>query len=496
VPVSYFSVEGSACLEKVPSGGRIHVIGVCGVAMAQLAVVLAREGYRVSGSDKEFYDPMGSLLRSSKIELFQGYDGGHVGADVDLAIIGNAMFRDNPEVQILEKRGVPYSSFPQIVGESVIGDRHSIVVTGTHGKTTTTGLIASVLVKAGLDPSYFIGGMSEDLPDSLHIGQGKFSVVEGDEYHSAFYARVPKFNFYRARTCILNAIEFDHADIYPELADVVAAFRALLLGLPAGGRAICCTDFPHVRTLLQEVGPELACEIVTFGTREGVDYRLGAREQGRTEQVVHLESRRLGELDLTVPLMGEYNALNAIAGLASLVENGLEVDLVREHLRTARTVKRRQQVRFEGRGVTLIEDFAHHPTAVSVTVRAVREVYPDRKLWAVFEPRSNTSRRKVFQEEYEKAFEHADQVILADVGVESRMNQNVELIDVAELATILCRRGKPTRALPGATAIQETLLRELGGNDVVLLMSNGSFGGLPANLERALREKIESRDPA
>ena len=489
MPRSHFSVEGSASLNDVPPGGRIHVIGVCGVAMAQLAVTLAREGFRVSGSDKEYYDPMGSLLRFSNIELFEGYDPRNVASDLDLAIIGNAMFYDNPEVRTLEQRSVPYSSFPQIVGESVIGSRHSIVVAGTHGKTTTTGLIASVLTKAGLDPSYFIGGMSEDLPESLHIGRGEFAVVEGDEYHSAFYARVPKFTFYRARTCIVNAIEFDHADIYPELSDVIAAFRTLLLGLPAGGKAVCCTEFVHVRTLLDELRSRLACEVITFGAQRGADYRLVAREQGRTAQVVHIESRRLGTFTVTLPLMGEHNALNAIAGIASLVENGIDIELIREHLGTARSVKRRQQIRYEDRGVVLVEDFAHHPTAVSVTVRAVREVYPTRKLWAVFEPRSNTSRRKVFQEEYVNAFDDADQVILADVGGESRMNQNVDLINVEELATLISGRGKPARALPGAAAILETLLRELGGNDVVLLMSNGSFGGLPTDLERALRER-------
>ncbi|MBI4859533.1 MAG: hypothetical protein HY815_04635 [Candidatus Riflebacteria bacterium] len=459
MPRSHFTIEGSAALARVPAGGRIHVVGVSGVAMAQLAVELSRRGYVVSGSDKEFYDPMGSLLRATRVQLFTGYAATNAPAEVDLVVIANAMFYDNPEVQVVEQRDLPYTSFPQIVGEWLIGDRHSIVVAGTHGKTTTTGLIASVLHKAGTDPSYFIGGILDDLPDSLHVGQGRFAAVEGDEYHSAFWARVPKFVFYRSRTLVLNAIEFDHADIYPTLGDVVTAFCSLLTSLASDGVAICCTVFPQVRALLQEVGPGLSCRVVTFGTGERDDYRLVERVQRGATQIVRIESRRLGGLDVALPLMGEHNALNAMATVAALAENGFSPQLIREHLATARTVKRRQQVRLNGTGVVLIEDFAHHPTAVSVTVRAVREVYPDRKLWAVFEPRSNTSRRKVFQEEYERAFDCADQVILANVASKSRMNQDVEL---------------------------------MGDTDVVLLMSNGSFGGLPSKLEQALRSRRSS----
>lgn len=484
----YFAIEASSPLASVPAGGRIHIVGICGVAMAPLAVALSDMGYRVSGSDRQFYDPMGSLLRSADLDLHTGYDAGHVPPDVNLVVFANGMFRDNPEVLHVEAEGLPYCSFPELVGESVVGRRHGIVSCGTHGKTTTTAMIATVLHRLGRDPSHFVGGIAPSLPGSLHVGTGDFAVIEGDEYHTAFYARVPKFRFYRPRTAILNAIEFDHADLYPQVEDVIDEFRWLLRALPADGLALCCVDYPHVRNLLDELAPELACPICRFGWHESADYRILERTVHGFGQVVDCATPVSDRMHLELPVPGSYNALNGVACLAALVENGLSPREVAMALRGFRSVDRRQQIRFD-EGITLIEDFAHHPTAVAGTVRAVAEAFPHRKLWAIFEPRSNTSRRKVFEEAYCKAFEGAHQVILAMVEGESRMNEGVELLDVGELAARMHSEGTPTRALPDASAIESVLLREIGPTDVVLLMSNGSFDGLPANLEAALRRR-------
>lgn len=484
----FFSVDSSGSLEGLAPGSVIHVVGVCGVAMAPLAVALADMGHRVSGSDRQFYDPMGSLLRASAVRLLEGYDENHVPADADLVVFANGMFRDNPEVQEVRRRGLAYASFPEVVGQSVVGSRHAIVSCGTHGKTTTTAMIATVLHRLGLDPSHFVGGIVPGLPGSLHVGTGDFAVVEGDEYHTAFYARVPKFRFYRARTAIVNAIEFDHADLYPRVEDVIEEFRWLLRSLPADGLALVCVDYPHVRALVDEEGSSIAARVVRFGWHESADYRLVDRKVHGFGQVVELASPIHDGLHLELPVPGAYNALNGVACLAALVENGFSPREVAMALRGFRTVQRRQQVRFD-EGITLVEDFAHHPTAVAGTVRAVAEAFPGRSIWAVFEPRSNTSRRKVFEEPYRAAFAEAEHVLLADVRSESRMNDGVELLDVRELAAAMAAEGKDVRALPDPRSIEDLLLREVGPHDVVLLMSNGSFGDLPARLEAALRHR-------
>lgn len=488
---SWFSVEGASSLNVVPPGGRIHVVGVCGVAMAQLAVELAEQGYRVSGSDRQFYEPMGSVLRESAVETLEGYAAGHVPPDASLVVIANAMFADNPEVLAVAERRLPYSSFPQVLGDRVIGDRHAIVACGTHGKSTTSGLLAAMLRRLGEDPSWFVGGVCEDLPRSLHVGAGRFAVVEGDEYHSAFYARVPKFVFYKSRTAVLNAVEFDHADVYPTLEDVVAAFRGLIDGLPADGRLVACLDYPLIRRLIDESAATRRCPVVGFGVAPDAAYRVVARRQEGRLQELTLATPSHGTVTLRVPLIGAYNALNVAATVAALAENGFDPASLAPHLAAFRSVKRRQQVRVAQGPVILVEDFAHHPTAVAGTVRAVREAWPDRRLWAVFEPRSNTSRRKVFEEAYLTAFEGADEVVLADAGGgESRMNAGVELIDVTELASHIALRGTPARTLAGADAIEGHLLEHLGDHDVVVLMSNGAFGGLPARLEKLLSERV------
>jgi UDP-N-acetylmuramate: L-alanyl-gamma-D-glutamyl-meso-diaminopimelate ligase len=487
---SDFSIAATTPLSSLPKGGRIHVIGVSGVAMAQLAVELGRKGFLVSGSDKDFYEPMGSFLKNSAITLFKGYQEDNVPPSVDLVVIGNAVSYENPEVQAVEQRKLPYTCFPKVLQETIIAGKHSIVVTGTHGKSTTTALLASTLLKLGGDPSYFVGGIAQDLPMSLARGKGQWSVVEGDEYDSAFFAKVPKFSFYVPDTCIINAIEYDHADIYPDVESIVREFRGLLERLPAHGTAYCCVDYPHVRGLVAELQGAIKATIITFGCTPDADVYIESRLQDGLSQKIAARGKGIGALEFAIPQSGVYNAKNALVTLLVAMQVGFNREDAIQAVSTFRAVKRRQEVRFNKAGVVLIEDFAHHPTAVHETLSGLREAFPRKKIWAVFEPRSNTSRRKVFQESYVKAFRSADCAIVCNV--ESRSTDaDQELIDVATLVQEIKTTGVRGEMLPNAQEIEAFLLKEIGTDDLIVLMSNGSFGGLP----RALEQKLNARFP-
>lgn len=485
---SDFSIAKATALSAVPKGGRIHVIGVSGVAMAQLAVELTKKGFLVSGSDKDFYEPMGSFLRNSSVTLLKGYQEEHVPPSVDLVVIGNAVSYENPEVQAVERRALPYTCFPKLLQETIISGKHSIVVTGTHGKSTTTALIASTLLKLGGDPSYFVGGIAQDLPMSLARGEGKWSVVEGDEYDSAFFAKVPKFSFYTPDTAIVNAIEYDHADIYPDVESIVREFRGLLVNLPASGTAYCCVDYPHVRKLVEELRGSIKAQVVTFGCGPDADVYIESRTQEGLSQRVRAVSKALGPMEFSIPQSGIYNAKNALVTLLVALQEGFKREAAIQALSTFRAVKRRQEVRFNKAGVVLIEDFAHHPTAVDETLSGLREAFPTKKMWAVFEPRSNTSRRKVFQDSYVKAFRSADCAIVCDVESRS-IDAHQELMDVGTLVREVEATGVRAVMLQNAQAIEEFLLREIGDDDLIVVMSNGSFGGLPQVLEERLRAR-------
>ena len=489
MPKSHFSIDRVTSLSNVPKGGRIHVIGVAGVAMAQLAVELTKQGFLVSGSDKDFYEPMGSFLRNSSVTLFRGYAATNVPSSIDLVIIGNAVSYENVEVGVVEERNLPYTCFPRMLHEAIIDGKRSIVVTGTHGKSTTTALIASTLVKLGGEPSYFVGGIAQDLPMSLARGDGAYSVVEGDEYDSAFFAKVPKFSFYHPDICVVNAIEYDHADIYPDVESIIRVFREMVVKMPAHGLALCCTDYPHVRSLVDELRGKVASRIVTFGTSPDADICIVRREQVGLSQRVTARSETHGEFTFSIPMSGVYNAKNALVTIVVAMMGGYSLEKATEAVATFKSVKRRQEVRYDAHGVTLIEDFAHHPTAVHETLAGIREAFPGRKIWGVFEPRSNTSRRKVFQEPYVSAFKNADEVVLCQV-VSREIDAHQELLDVDTLSAKIGEGGTSSRALPDPKAIEEFLLAHVGTNDVIVVMSNGSFGGLPQSLENGLIARL------
>ncbi len=477
----YFSIDKILALSTLPPQSRVHVIGVSGVAMAQIALALSRKGFRVSGSDAEFYEPMGGLLRASSIELCQGYRAENVSKDIALVVIGNAVGREHVEVVQAQTLQIPYTIFPALLADLCIGDRYSIVVSGTHGKTTTSAMGAFALESMGLSPSFFVGGEVYDLERGLQCGEGKWSIVEGDEYDSAFFAKVPKFNFYRPHAVQLTSIEFDHADIYPDIAAIDAAFDTLIAQLGTSGLLVACIEDDGVRRLLERWrgrGPR----VCTYGTSELADVRVIEKEShaGHQRIAVALANEKVLEIELKLP--GLHNALNAAGLLGIMWQSGLDVERAVEALGKFRGVKRRQQVRFDA-AVTLIEDFAHHPTAVQQTIAAIRSWYPNRRLWAVFEPRSNTSRRKVFQTDYERAFDQADRVLLCGVTARERDARD-DLMDTQQLSEAINARGKPCEALATAQLLGEKLQKEVLAGDVVLVMSNGGFGGLPALLEQ------------
>ncbi|NLF25326.1 MAG: hypothetical protein GX589_06675 [Deltaproteobacteria bacterium] len=486
MPKDYFQIQNTTSLSQVPPGGKIHIIGVCGVAMGQLAVALAEKGYRISGSDKEFYEPMGSFLKHAKISLCRGYAASNVPADCDLVIIGNAISYGHPEVDQIEQRHLPYNCFPKALYELAIQGKLSIAICGTHGKSTTTALTATILKELGKEPSFFIGGVSNQLGTSLKVGTGQVSVVEGDEYDSAFFAKVPKFAFYHPDICVINAIEFDHADIYPDLAAVNREFDTLVKSLPKEAYALCCLDFENLRTLLKSWRSDAQCRLLTFGSAADADFRISSRRQEGNLQIVRFSSQETGEHELRLPLIGEYNARNALAAtIAAWLSGGVKIEDAARVLRGVKTIKRRQELHLEKDGVVLLEDFAHHPTAVAQTLAAVREAYPGKTIWAIFEPRSNTSRRKIFQQEYIKAFELADRAIIAEVTVRE-IDKNQDLLDTHELSRAITASGTPCECLPDAKSIAAQVMEKISTNDLILVMSNGSFGGLIGMLKEQL----------
>jgi UDP-N-acetylmuramate: L-alanyl-gamma-D-glutamyl-meso-diaminopimelate ligase len=484
----WFSRERMTALSALASGsGSIHVIGVSGVAMAQMAVALSSRGFSVTGSDKEFYEPMGSFLRRSSVALKHGYAAENVPERCDLVLIGNAVSYGHPEVEVVERLGLPYTIFPKLLFDMCIEGRHSIVVSGTHGKTTTTAMIATALRHMNADPSYFVGGAIPGLDSGLQAGSGKFSVVEGDEYDSSFFAKVPKFSFYKPDSLIINAIEFDHADIYPNLAAIDREFEGLVTGMNAPGVIYCCVDGAHERELVQSWRAKGSAKFVTFGTSSGVDLQIDSvplADPDFSQRVTATWSGFSGgKLHFRLQSPGQHNAKNAGVAAAVLSAQGFSVEQIRGGLEAFPGVKRRQEIRYSSERVVLIDDFAHHPTAVRETLAAIRQRYPSRRLLAVFEPRSNTSRRKVFQADYIDAFGAADEVFLA--LPKARGANDVELLDVGELAQNIATRHKiSSLAFEGAESIRAAVTAriEVLPHSVVLVMSNGGFDGLVQQL--------------
>ncbi len=461
---------------------RVHFIGVCGTAMATLAAMLKTRGFDVQGSDHGIYPPMSDFLAREQIRVFDGYDAANITSDIDLVVIGNAISRGNPELETVLDRKVRYCSLPEAIRDQFLWDRRSIVIAGTHGKTTTTSMAAWLLTAAGEDPSLLVGGIASNFDGSFRLGSGRDFIIEGDEYDSAFFDKTAKFLKYLPDIAVIGNIEYDHADIYPDMEALRVAFRRLINLVPRNGLVVLGADCPECRKL----GSLARSPVETFGFDEGADWRASFMESTGdfTRFLVTYRTERLGHFEL--PLYGAHNVRNALAALAIGNAAGVAPDRMREGLRSFLGVRRRLEKRGEARGVTVFDDFAHHPTAILETIRAVKLTHPNRRVWAVFEPRSATACRKIFQNDFVRAFHEsgADEVVLAAVFRASLPED--ERLSVDAIVDDLKKRGVKARTLPGANEIVEAIAAEAREGDIVVMMSNGGFDSIHTKLLAAL----------
>ncbi|HEY3174497.1 MAG TPA: UDP-N-acetylmuramate:L-alanyl-gamma-D-glutamyl-meso-diaminopimelate ligase [Candidatus Polarisedimenticolia bacterium] len=466
----------------------IHMIGICGTGMGSLAGLLRDAGHDVRGSDENVYPPISTMLRDRGIPILEGYRAENILAATprpDLVIVGNIANRDNPEARALLESGIEYLSMPQALGRFFLASRHSIVVAGTHGKTTTTAMIARMLVESGRDPSFLVGGILKDLDQSYRLGAGEAFVIEGDEYETSFFDKGPKFLHYMPRTAVLTSVEYDHAEMFPSLDAVKEAFSrfvALVPAASAGGALIVCAD-DAIALLLSR---PCRGEIVGYGLGPGARLRaelIETRPDGMLFRALDA-GRDLGTF--RIGAAGAHNLRNALAAVAVGLKLGLSPEEIRRGLGSFSGVRRRQEVRGVSAGVTVIDDFAHHPTAVRETIAAIRTSHPGQRLWAVFEPRTNTTRRDVFQAEYAQAFDGADEVVIAPVDHPERAPEG-RRFSVERLIADLRGRGLSAQHEPaGVPGIVATIAEKARRGDVVLIMSNGGFGGIAEKLLAAL----------
>ncbi len=467
-------------------GAHVHFIAVCGVGTGSLAGLLRQRGYRVTGSDENVYPPMSTFLERIGIDILPGFSEAHLGDGPDLVVIGNAVSRGNPEAEAVLRRGIPHVSLPQALGRFLIDGKHSLVVAGTHGKTTTTSLMSWVLVAAELDPSFFIGGIPVNFGSGFRFGQGSWVVLEGDEYDSAFFDKGPKFLHYRPERVILTSLEFDHADIYRDLEHLKGAFRRLVGIVPPGGSLLVCDEVAHAIDFLDEA----SCPVRSYGLGESADWQARDIRAGGGRIGFTPCHQGVAEGPVEVPLIGRHNARNALAVYAAAREMGLSPSVIRSAMAAFRGVRRRQEIAGDAAGVLVIDDFAHHPTAVADTIAAVRDAWPGRRLWAVFEPRSQTSRRRVFLTEFARALALSDRIVLPDLYHPEKIPEE-DRLSSAELVDLINRaRGDGAAMyLPGVDDIARVVVRDAAERDIVLVMSNGSFGGLPEKIVAGLRQR-------
>ncbi len=468
---------------------RVHLVGVAGTGMGSFAGMLKAAGYEVTGSDENVYPPMSDMLEAWGIPVSTPYRPENLdSARPDLVIIGNVIRRVNPEATSVRERGLKQMSFPAALGSLFLERSHSVVVAGTHGKTTTSSLMAHVLVEAGRDPSFLVGGVTQNYSGNYRVGKGPHFVVEGDEYDTAYWDKGSKFLHYRPRTAILTSVEFDHADIFRDLPHYEATFEKFVRLIPQDGQLVVCAAYPNAVKLSRE-----GCRgrVVTYIAKEGADADYTPRglsfgPAGARFEVVE-RGQSLGTAEL--PMGGTHNVENALAVIAAARGMGLSFEELRKGLATFSGVKRRQEVRGEPGGIMVVDDFAHHPTAVRETIQAIRHRYPQRRLWAIFEPRSNTSRRNIHQEDYAQAFTGAARASLKVPERHDKVPVGEEL-DVRKLVEDLKSQGIAAEGSTDVQALVDLAARESQPGDVLLVMSNGAFGGFIDKLLAALEARV------
>jgi len=449
-------------------------MGICGTGMASLAGMLKRHGFHVTGSDQHTYPPMSDFLASQSIPVIEGYRPQNLNTRPDLVVVGNVITRDNPEAVELARLRLPYLSFPQTLHHYFLKGKKTIVVCGTHGKTTTSALVAWMLEQAGKDPGFMVGGIPLNFGVNYRLGRGPFFVIEGDEYDTAFFDKGPKFLHYNPWVTILTSIEFDHADIYRDLDHVIESFRRLLALISPGGLLIANGDDPTVRS---EIG-RAACPVETYGLSNPAHWQV--RDVAYEDSLTRILIRKEGEDVRTVrtALYGRHNISNLLAVVACSDFLKIPQPTVARASMDFKGVRRRQEVVGEKQGILVLDDFAHHPTSVKETIGAVRDKHPGRRLIAVFEPRSNSSRRNVFQQQYAQSFDLAHVILIPDPPMMEKIQPD-ERFSSAALVGDLRQRGLEAFYFPSTDQLLEGLLKTAQEGDVILIMSNGAFDNLP-----------------
>ncbi len=457
----------------------VHFVGICGTAMASTAAAMQARGFRVTGSDANVYPPMSTFLAEQKVEVISGYGEQNLASKPDLVVIGNAISRGNPEVEAVLDRKLRYCSLPELLKEFFIRGKRSLVVSGTHGKTTTTSLLTWVFESAGLNPSYLIGGIPTNLGAGARFTDSDWFIIEGDEYDTAFFDKRSKFVHYLPEVAIINNLELDHADIFPDVAAVQKTFTQLIRLVPRNGLLLANGDESHLAPLLNVTH----CPVKRFGLGEHNAVRAFNLQFGATATTFEIPSCKFH-----LNLVGELNVRNALAVVGAAKHCGLSNKQIQAAFDTFKGVKRRMEVRGIAGGVTVVDDFGHHPTAIRETLKALRIKYPGQKLWAVFEPRSQSTRRNVFQNDFPTAFSCADTVILAEVAFANVLAPE-ERLDTTKLLADLTANGKQAEFLPDVDTIVRHLAQHAQGGDVICVFTNGGFG----NIHTKLLERLGKR---
>src|ERR1700730_5525704 len=473
---------------------HIHLIGICGTAMASLAGMLQERGFRVTGSDAAAYPPMSTFLESLGIPVAQPFAEANLNPRPDLVVVGNALSRGNVELERVLDERIPFCSLPQILHDEFLVGKEVLVVAGTHGKTTTTSMLAWIFEAAGLRPSFLIGGIAENFGRSFGLGDGQHFILEGDEYDTAFFDKGPKFLHYFPDSLILTSVEFDHADIYKDLDAVETAFKRLVNLVPRRGRIVAfdgassslSPDAEPAAASIDRCISKAFCSIEHYGSKETSVWRIVnlQLQPGRTAWSVLHEGRLWADFEFA--LAGEYNVWNATAAAALAAGCGLSKDEISAALKTFKSVKRRLEVKAQVNGITIIDDFAHHPTAIAGTLKALRSRYPASRLWVILEPRSNTLRRHVLQQDLARSLALADKIVVAEVFRSDAVPEN-ERLDLPALAADLGQQGRQVRLLADADAVVEAVAPAVRSGDVVAILSNGGFGGIYEKLPARLR---------
>jgi UDP-N-acetylmuramate: L-alanyl-gamma-D-glutamyl-meso-diaminopimelate ligase len=474
---------------------HIHLIGICGTAMASLAGMLKERGFHVTGSDAAAYPPMSDFLRELSIPVAQPFDAKNLEPKPELVVIGNAISRGNSELEYVLDQRIPFCSLPQLLHDEFLRGKEVLVVAGTHGKTTTTSMLAWIFHSAGLDPSFLIGGIAENFGSSFHLGQGKHFILEGDEYDTAFFDKGPKFLHYFPDAIILTSVEFDHADIYKDLDAVETAFKRLVNLIPRRGRIIAFDGAAGDQIESASLERSLAkafSPVERYGAGPRANWKVTNFRLDPGATTWSVEHNNAHWADFEFALAGEYNVWNATAAAALAASCGIAPKDIALALKSFKSVKRRLEVKAQVNGITIIDDFAHHPTAIAGTLKALRARYAGSRLWAILEPRSNTLRRRVLQSDLARSLAQADEIVVANVFRSEAVPEH-ERLELPALAAEIKQNGRPARLLADADAIVQTISPELRSGDVVAILSNGGFGGiyekLPARLKQLAARK-------